>query len=209
MKLVMRKHWWQGVMRDVGKYVDRYNLYQRMKNKTEVLAEKLIINKVLEKLQTYLIVKFITKLLLVVKKNTILVICDRLSKIAHFVTTTKETSVKGLARLFKNNVQKLYELSVISQTLKHVRNMFDFNMISNPHSYLALFVPKTLLVVQYFIINLIPLKVHGYFTLFESKYMVIFIFVHCLIIFFKLCKFTQTLCRVFPSPNQNSYVVFY
>ena len=48
--------------------------------------------------------KFITKLLLVVKKNTILVICDRLSKIAHFVTTTKETSVKGLARLFKNNV---------------------------------------------------------------------------------------------------------
>jgi len=26
-------------------------------------------------------------------------------------------------------------------------NMFDFNMTSNPHGYLALFVPKTLLVV--------------------------------------------------------------
>jgi len=81
-----------------------------MKNKIEALAEKLIINEVLEKSWTHQIVNFITKLLLVVEKNTILVVCDRLSKIAYFVTTTKETSAKGLARLFKNNVWKLYEL---------------------------------------------------------------------------------------------------
>jgi len=98
---------------------------------------------------------------------------------------------------------------VISQTLKHVWDMFDFNIKSNPHSYLALFVPKTLSVVWYLIMDLIPSKFHSYLALFESKSMVIFICFHCLIIFFKLCKITQTLCGVFSSSNLNSYLVFY
>jgi len=61
-------------------------------------------------------VKFITELLSVVGKNTILVLYDRLSKIVHFVATTKRTSAKGLARLFRDNVWKLCGLpeSVIS-----------------------------------------------------------------------------------------------
>ena len=37
-------------MKDVGKYIEGYNLYQRMKNRTETPAEKLIVNEVLEKL---------------------------------------------------------------------------------------------------------------------------------------------------------------
>ena len=70
--------------------------------------------------------------------------------------------------------------------------MFNFNMTLNPHEYLVLFVSKTLSVVWYFIIDLIPPKVRSYFTLFESKSMAIFICIHCLIISFKLCKFTQS-----------------
>ena len=85
--------------------------------------------------------------------------------------------------------------------------MFDFNMTSNPHGYLALFVPKTPSVVWYFIMDLISSKVYGYFALFESKSAVIFIYVYCLIISFKLHKFT--LYEVFPFPNLNSYVVFH
>ena len=99
--------------------------------------------------------------------------------------------------------------SVISQTPKYVWNMFDFNKTSDSHSYLVLFVPKTLSVVWYFIINLIPLKVYGYLALFESKSVVIFIFVYCLIIFFKLHKFTWTLYKVFPFSNLSFYIVFY
>ena len=41
-------------------------------------------NKVPKKLWIYFTVDFITKLLLVVEKNMILVVCNRLSKIAHF-----------------------------------------------------------------------------------------------------------------------------
>ncbi len=45
-------------------------------------------------------VDFITKLLVVVGKDAILVICDRSSKMTHFVATTEEMSAEGLARLF-------------------------------------------------------------------------------------------------------------
>ena len=49
-------------------------------------------------------------------KDAILVVCDRLSKITHFMATTERTLAEGLARLFRNNVWKLYRLleSVVS-----------------------------------------------------------------------------------------------
>ena len=64
----------------------------------------------------HLTVDFIMKLPVVARKDAILVICNRLSKMMHFVATMEETSAEGLARLFKDNIQKLYELleSIIS-----------------------------------------------------------------------------------------------
>ena len=61
-------------------------------------------------------VDFITKLLVVAEKNTILIVCDQLSKMIHFVATTKRTLAEDLARLFRNNVWKLHGLpeSVVS-----------------------------------------------------------------------------------------------
>ena len=75
-----------------------------MKNRTEVPVGKLKLSEVLEKLWTHLTVDFIMKLLVVVGKNTILVVCNRLSKITHFVATTEETSAEGLERLFRDNI---------------------------------------------------------------------------------------------------------
>ncbi len=77
---------------------------QRMKNRMEVLAGKLRLSEVLEKLWTYLTVDFITKLPVVTRKDTILVVYDRLSKITHFVATMKGILVEGLARLFRDNM---------------------------------------------------------------------------------------------------------
>ena len=56
-----------------------------MKNKTKALVEKLKLSEVLEKLWIHLIVDFITKLPLVAGKDMILVVCDRLSKIIHYL----------------------------------------------------------------------------------------------------------------------------
>jgi len=55
-------------------------------------------------------VDFITKLPVVAGKDAILVVCDRLSKMTHFVATTEGTSAEGLARLFRDNVWKLHGL---------------------------------------------------------------------------------------------------
>ena len=74
------------------------------KNQTKVPAEKLITNEIQEKLWTYLIVDFITKLLLVARKNMILVVCNRLSKIAYFVAIAEEILVERLTRLSKDNI---------------------------------------------------------------------------------------------------------
>ena len=109
-ELVTRNYWWPGVTKNVGKYVNRCDLYQRIKNRTEALAGKLMTNKVPEKVWTYLIVYFITKLPLVAKKNVILVVCDRLLKMAHFVATTEEILAEGLVRLFRDNMSKLHRL---------------------------------------------------------------------------------------------------
>ena len=50
------------------------------------------------------------KLLIVARNDVILVVCDRLSKIAHFVATTEGTLAEGLVRLFRNNMWKLHGL---------------------------------------------------------------------------------------------------
>ena len=59
---------------------------------------------------------FITKLPMSKGHDSILVVCDKFSKMSHFVTTTEKTMVEGLARLFRDNVWKLHGLleSVIS-----------------------------------------------------------------------------------------------
>ena len=58
----------------------------------------------------YIMVDFIIKLLVVAGKDAILVVCDKLSKMTHFVAATEGMSAKGLARLFRDNVWKLHRL---------------------------------------------------------------------------------------------------
>jgi len=110
VELVTRNYWWPRVTRDVGKYVEGCDLYQRMKNRTEELAGKLKLSEVPEKLWSHLTVDFITKLPVVAGKDMILVVCDRLSKMIHFVAMTEETLAERLARLFWDNVWKLHGL---------------------------------------------------------------------------------------------------
>jgi len=50
VELVTRNYWWLGVTRDIGRYMERCDLCQRMKNRTEEVAEKLKLSEILEKL---------------------------------------------------------------------------------------------------------------------------------------------------------------
>ena len=104
VELVTRNYWWPGVTRDVGKYVEGCDLYQRMKNRTEEPVGKLKLSEGPKKPWSHLTVDFIMKLPVVVGKDAVLVVCDRLSKMTHFVATTEGTTAERLARLFWDNV---------------------------------------------------------------------------------------------------------
>jgi len=65
-----------------------------MKNRTEEVAEKLKLGEVPEKPWIHISVGFITKLLMVAGKDAILVVCDRLSKMTHFIATTEGTTAE-------------------------------------------------------------------------------------------------------------------
>jgi len=138
VELVTRNYWWPGVTRDVGKYVERCDLCQRMKNRTEEPAGKLKLSEVPQKMWTHLTMDFIMKLPVVVGKDTILVVCDRLSKMTHFVATTEGTSAEDLARLLRDNVWKLHGLpeSVVldrgpqfaAELIKELNRMLEIKM---------------------------------------------------------------------------------
>ena len=94
----------------MGRYVEGYDLCQRMKNQMEELAGKLKLSEVPEKPWIHLMVDFIMKLPVVARKDAILVVYNRLSKMIHFVATTEETLAEELVRLFRDNIWKLHRL---------------------------------------------------------------------------------------------------
>jgi len=79
-----------------------------MKNRAEMPAGKLRPNEVPERLWQHILVDFITKLPVSKDRDSILVICNRFSKMFHFVTMTEKMTAEGLVRLFRDNVWKLH-----------------------------------------------------------------------------------------------------
>ena len=56
---------------------------------------------------------FVTELPLIEKKNIILIIVDRLTKMRHFIITTAEVSAQTVIDLYMNNIYWFYEFSDI------------------------------------------------------------------------------------------------
>ena len=86
------------------KYVEGCDQCQRMKNRAEMLAGKLRLNNVPKKSWQHISVDFITKLPVSKDYDLILVVCNRFSKMLHFVTMTEKITAEELAKLFRDNV---------------------------------------------------------------------------------------------------------
>jgi len=110
VKPVTRNFWWPRVTMEVKQYVEGCDLCQRNKNRAKPLAEKLMPNALPDKPWAHITADFIVKLPLARGYNSILVVCDRLTRIAHFIPTTEKTSAKGLVLLFQDHVWKLHGL---------------------------------------------------------------------------------------------------
>ena len=109
-ELVTRNFWQPEVTKEVKKYVEGCDICQRNKNQTEAPIGKLMPNAVLKKPWTYISADFITKLLLAQEYDSILVVCDRITKIAYFMPIMEKTLVEGVTRLFWDNIWKLHRL---------------------------------------------------------------------------------------------------
>jgi len=103
-------------MKEVKRYIERCDQCQKIKNRTEMSVRKLRLNAVPEKPWQYMSVDFVMKLPVSSGYNLILVVCDRFSKILHFIMITEKIIAKELAKLFRDDVWKLHGLlkSVIS-----------------------------------------------------------------------------------------------
>ena len=77
---------------------------QRMKNRAEIPAGKLRPNEVLEKPWQHISVDFIMKLPVSKDYDSILVVCNRFSKMSHFVVMTEKMTAEELAKLFRDNM---------------------------------------------------------------------------------------------------------
>ena len=114
--MVTWNFWWPGVTKEVKRYIEECDACQQNKNHTEQPADKLMPNLIPEKPWVHILTDFITKLPLAQGYNSILVVVDRLTKIVYFIPTMEKISAEGLARLFRDNMWKLYGLlkSIIS-----------------------------------------------------------------------------------------------
>ena len=86
--------------------MEEYDQCQRIKNRLEILVKKLKPNTVLEKPWQHILMDFISKLLILRDYNSILVVCDKFSKILYFISTLGKITIERerLVRLFRNNV---------------------------------------------------------------------------------------------------------
>jgi len=96
VELVTRNYWWPGVTKEVKQYIEWCDQCQRIKNIAEIPVGKLRPNKVLKRPWQHILVDFITKLPVSKGHDSILVVCDRFSKMSHFVAIIEKMMAEGL-----------------------------------------------------------------------------------------------------------------
>ena len=84
-------------------------------------------NSIPEKPWRHISANLIVKLLLAQGYDIILVVCDRLTKMAYFIPTIEKMSAAGLVKLFIDNIWKLYRLP--ENIISNRRTQFVAGMI--------------------------------------------------------------------------------
>ena len=110
MKRIAGVCYWKGLKRDVREMVRSYLVCQRFKYDTAVLLGLMQPLPIPNKIWTDISIDFLEGLPLAKGKSSILVVVDRLSKYAHFITLTHPYTVVSIAQVFLENIYKLHGL---------------------------------------------------------------------------------------------------
>jgi transposase InsO family protein len=99
LDLIMRRYWWKGLRKDVKKYIETCDVCQKSKSGRQSPHGKLIPLPIPERNWEKITMDFIVKLPKSNKYDSILVIVDRRSKMAHFIPCNETITAEGTARL--------------------------------------------------------------------------------------------------------------
>ena len=126
LELVTRNYWWPGMTKYIVAYVKGCDRCQRYKNYPMAPAGKLKPLEIPKGPWKSVTADFIVKLPEAQGYNAILVTVCRGTKQAHFIPTVEETSARGTAVLYRDNVWKLHGLPEEIITDKDPRFASDF-----------------------------------------------------------------------------------
>src|SRR6266478_3685184 len=110
IELVTRNYWWPGLTKFVMNYVKGCDQCNRTKIFPTAPVGKLMPNPIAEELWKHVAADLIVELPDSGGNDSILVVCCRHSKQAHFIPCTGELNSLGLATLYRDHIWKLHGL---------------------------------------------------------------------------------------------------
>lgn len=104
LDLIQRRYWWKGMSKDVKQYVDSCDVCQKSKSSRQAPSGKLIPLPIPDRNWQNITMDFIVKLPKSKKFDSILVVVDRRSKMAHFIPCNETITAEGTAKLVFNHI---------------------------------------------------------------------------------------------------------
>jgi len=104
LDLILRRYWWKSIRKDVKAYVESCDVCQKSKVIRQSPQGKLLPLPIPERNWQQITMDFIVKLPKSGKFDSILVIVDRRSKMAHFIPCNESITAEGTAKLVFNNI---------------------------------------------------------------------------------------------------------
>jgi hypothetical protein len=115
-EIVSRDYWWPTMRKTIARYINNCDVCSRAKPVRHVPYGYLKPLAVPKMIWESISMDFITGLPLSNGFDAILVVVDRLSKMAHFIPTTTTVTAEGLAKLFQDHIWRLHGIprSIVS-----------------------------------------------------------------------------------------------
>ena len=108
LQLIKRSYWWPSMKAYINKYVESCDLCQRTKTINRLPRGELQPLEVPSKPWSHISCDFIVKLPNSMGYNSILVVVDSFTKMAHSIPTREDIDAPGVAELFLNYIWKLH-----------------------------------------------------------------------------------------------------
>ena len=110
LELIKQNYWWPGIKEDIKKYIQECFKCQQNKVQHQKKMGELHLLGILQRPWQKISIDIIGPLLKLNKKDTIVVIVNRFTKMVRIKTTTTNVSSEEIAKVYWNEIQKLHRI---------------------------------------------------------------------------------------------------